>query len=337
MDDKNSQPETQDALDKPASTEPSLNSLEELSQGNDKDAAAAQDQAEAPGPQKPKKKGIKRLLGFFNIYMVIFIFLLVVGGAVFAVFYLNSKKVPTPPKISVEDLSSEAINRIASEGQASIGDPDLLLNVQSNAVFAGQILARGDVNIAGKLQLGQGLNIPSITVSGSSNLGTAQVNQLSVANSMVVQGELTVQRSLNVGGAATFNGAITAQRVVTSSLTLSGTGVLEVNNHIKISGPNPGHSVGGAVGAGGSASVSGSDTAGRVNINTGQSTPPGCFITVNFRQRFTGNPRISLTPTSAGAALTTYYATTTPTSFSVCTAQGAPTGSTLDFNYFIVE
>lgn len=336
MDDKNKQSESQDALDQPPA-EPSLNSLEDLSEGNDKDASADGGQGDAPKAPKPKKKGIKRILGFFNVYMMIFIFLVVVGGAVFAVYYLNSKKVPPVPQISIEDLSDQAIQDIASEGQASIGDPDLLLNVQSNAVFAGQILARGDVNIAGNLRLGQNLSIPQLTVSGASNLGTAQVNQLQVANSMVVSGELTVQRGLNVGGAGTFNQGITAARVTTSSLVLSGTGNLEVNNHIKIGGPNPTHSTGSAVGSGGSASVSGSDTAGRVNINTGQSTPAGCFITVTFRQRFASAPRISLTPTSAGAALTHYYATTTPTSFSVCAAEGAPTGRNLDFNYFIVE
>lgn len=344
MEDKDKQPDNQDALDQPAQSEQSLNSLEELSEGSEREKAEAaasgsQSANDAPTPpaSKPKKKGFKRLASFVNVYMVIFVFLLVIGSAVFTVYYLNSKKVPPPPRISLEDLSAEAIREIAAEGQAKIGDPNMLLNIQSNAVFDGQILARGDVNIAGNLRLGQTLSIPNLTVSGSSNLGNAQVNQLAVANSMVVQGSLTLQQGLNVGGTATFNGAVTAGRITTSNLVLSGTGNLEVNNHLKVGGPNPGRSVGSAVGAGGSASVSGSDTAGRVNINTGQNTHAGCFITVNFTQRYGSAPRINLTPVSAGAALTAYYGTTTPTSFSICAAQGAPTGSNLDFNYFIVE
>jgi cytoskeletal protein CcmA (bactofilin family) len=338
MDKKDNQ---EDALDNPPA-EPSLNSLEQLSEGTDKEqaeAAAAADGSTPSGvkPPKPKKKGFKRLLAFFNVYLVGAILLFLVGGAVFAVYYLNAKKTPPTPELTVEDLSEDALNDIASEGAASIGSSDLLLNVKSNAVFAGQILAQSDVNIAGNLRLGQALSVPNITVSGTSNLGTAQVNQLAVANSMVVAGDVTIQRGINVAGAATFSGAVTAGRITTSSLTLSGTGALELNNHIIVNGPTPGRNTGGAVGNGGSASVSGSDTAGKVNINTGQGTSAGCFITVNFVQRYNSPPNVIVSPSSAGAGRTNFYATSTNTSFSVCTADPAPTGATLDFNYFVVE
>jgi hypothetical protein len=336
--DKNKDDKPADGATPPAQSEEDINSLEQLSEGADKAAAdqAAAETAAAANAPKPKKKGIKKILGFFNIYLLSFILLLIVGGAVFGVFYLNSKKAPKAPEIAVEDLSEESLNSIASQGEASIGSSDLLLNIQSNAVFNGQILAKGDVNIAGELRLGKQLAVPNLTVSGSSNLGTAQVNQLQVANSMTVQGALTVQQGLNVGGAATL-GAVTASKVTTSSLTLSGTGALELNNHIIVNGPNPSRSTGGAVGSGGSASVSGSDTAGKVNINTGQGTAPGCFITVNFVQRFNTVPNVIISPLTGGAAITDYYASATNTNFSVCTATAAPTGSTLDFSYLIIE
>src|SRR5688572_28441272 len=141
--------ENQDALDQPPA-EPSLNSLEELSEGTDKDASAAgAANPAAPAKAGAKQKGIKRLLGFFNVYLLGFIFLLIVRVAVFVVYYLNSLKTPPTPQIGVEDLSEETLNEFANEGHASIGSSDLLLNVKSNAIFAGQILVQGDVNIAG--------------------------------------------------------------------------------------------------------------------------------------------------------------------------------------------
>ncbi|HYH74357.1 MAG TPA: hypothetical protein VD735_00190 [Candidatus Saccharimonadales bacterium] len=317
-------------------SEGDINSLENLSEGNDKTEATTEEATPDVAAPKPKKKGFKRILGFFNVYLVAFIFLLVVGGAVFTVYYLNSKKTPKTPEIAVEDLSEETLNQVANQGEATIGSSDLLLNFQSNAVFNGQILAKGDVNIAGDLKLGRALNIPSLIVSDTSNLGNAQINQLSVANSMVVAGSLTVQQGLSVGGTTTL-AALTASRISTGTLVLSGTGALELNNHIIVNGPNPSRSTGGAVGSGGSASVSGSDTNGRVNINTGQGTNSGCFITVNFTQRYGTAPTVNLTPASAGASNTRFYATSTPTSFSVCAGSPAPTGSNLDFYYFVVE
>jgi cytoskeletal protein RodZ len=328
--------ENQDALDQPPA-EPSLNSLEELSEGNDKDTAASGgEDAGAPKSPKPKQKGIKRLLGFFNVYLLAFIFLLIVGGAVFAVYYLNSQKTPKTPAVAVEDLSEETLNEIANEGQASIGSSDLLLNVKSNAIFAGQILAQGDVNIAGNLQLGKGLSIPALTVSGQSNLGTAQANQLSVANGIIVTGQATFQQGINVTGSSNI-ATLTSGRITTSSLTLSGTGALELNNHIIVNGPAPSRSMSGAVGSGGSGSVSGSDTAGVVHINTGQGTSAGCMITISFTQRYNSAPNVIISPSSPGAGRTAFYVTSTNASFSICAADPAPTGSVLDFNYFVVE
>src|SRR4051812_32499429 len=79
MDKKDDKP--QDAA-APAQSEEDINSLENLSEGNDKDAATTEEApADAPAP-KHKKKGIKRILGFFNVYLVAFIFLFIVGAAV---------------------------------------------------------------------------------------------------------------------------------------------------------------------------------------------------------------------------------------------------------------
>src|SRR5690349_14112505 len=38
-------------------------------------------------PKKPQQKGFKKILAKFNIYLLLFIFILVMAGAAFAVFY----------------------------------------------------------------------------------------------------------------------------------------------------------------------------------------------------------------------------------------------------------
>src|SRR5262249_36249372 len=152
------------------------------------------------------------------------------------------------------------------------------------------------------------LEVPTITVSGVSNLNTAQISTLSVAQNTTLQGAVSLNSTLNVAGklstsndvnigkSLNVNGSLTAPRITTGNLTLGGNGTLTLNNHVKASGPTPNRSQGSAVGGGGSTSISGSDLAGTVNINTGNSPHPGCFVTVTFVQRYDSTPRVMITP-----------------------------------------
>ena len=56
-----------------------INSLEQLSEGKDKEpTGGATEITEPTNTPPPKKKGIKRILGFFNVYLLIFILLLLI-------------------------------------------------------------------------------------------------------------------------------------------------------------------------------------------------------------------------------------------------------------------
>lgn len=287
------------------------------------------------GVSGKKPSAFKRFLQRFNVYLLIFVFLLVVGGAFAAITYLNGKKVAPIPTLTTQELTQETLDQLA-KGDATVGNATSVLNVQSNAVFAGQVLVGGDLNVAGTLKLGKPLSVPDITVSGTSNLAGVQVNTLQVAQDTTMQGSLVLQKNLNVGGSADINGSLRTNSLTTTNLTLSGTGAFQLNGHIIAGGNTPGRTYGSAIGSGGTASISGSDTAGIVNINTGGNGGNGCLVTINFTSKYNVPPYIALTPASADAAQIQYYIQRTTTNFQVC-AIGTVSGRVLSFTYIVFD
>lgn len=305
--------------------------------------AAIEDAKESESKEKKKKKDspIRRLWDALNIYLLIFGLLVIVAVGVFAVSYLNSRKAPNTPATALQDLTQEQLAQIAS-GDAQVGDPRYVLNVQSDAVFAGNGLFRGDLNVAGSLQVGKPLSVSSITVSGTSNLTNIQSETLSVTNSLTVQGKVTIQSSaiirddLTVGSNARVEGTLSASKVSTNNLELLGNATLSLGGHLSSGGPTPSRDNGNALGTGGTSSVSGNDTAGTVNINTGVSTTAGCFVNIIFGSAYPSTPAVLVTPIGEAAALLDYYVNRSSTGFSICTANAAPNSRSFAFDYFII-
>lgn len=298
---------------------------------------AAKEAAASPTPEAPAEKKvspIKRFLRKVNVYLLGFILLLVIAGAVTVVYYLNSQKAPDNPDIANQGLTQDALKQLANT-DASVGDTSQTLTIQGNAVIAGQTLTRGDLNVAGKFQTGGGIQGPSLTISGAANLGETQINSLQVAQNTAIQGSTTM-RDLNVAGTANFSGPITASQITASKLILSGNAVLEIPNHLSFTGPSPRRDLDpGVLGAGGSSSLNGSDTSGTVNVSTGSSPRAGCFIQVTFAQAFSKQPRVIISPVGAAAGQTQYYVNRSTTGFSICFANAAPANQTFAFDYFI--
>ena len=287
------------------------------------------------GSDKPKKiSKVRRLFKKINIYLLLFILVVIVSLIITLVFYLNSQKPPIVPTIADQELTEDALRDLASK-DASVGGAAQTLTIQGNAVIDGQTLMRGNLNIAGNFQTGGSIQGPNLTISGTSNLGTTQINTLQIANTLAVQGGTTM-RDLNVSGASTFSGPITASQITTSRLVLSGNASLEVPNHISFTGPAPGRTINNAaLGGGGTASVSGSDTAGTVNVNTGNSPQAGCMIRLNFAQAFSKQPHVIISPVGNAAGRTQYYVDRDQAGFSICTAAPAPGNSAFAFDYFV--
>lgn len=299
---------------------------------------SAENSNAAPIGQGPKQSFGKRFINklfSFNIYLLLFIFIIIIAGVIVLIsFNYSKKKSNTPGTVSTTTLSQDTLDQLANS-DATVGSSGQVLNVQSSAVFAGKVLARSDLEVAGNLQLGGNLSLPNITVTDAATLGQVNISKnLSVSGNSAVQGQQTIGSSLQVGGSGSFSGALSAPQVSTNNLQLNGDLVL--TRHINIGGGTPGRSNGSAVGGGGTATVSGSDTAGSVSINTGSDPNAGCFITVNFTAKFNSTPRVLVTPVGSAAGSIGYYVNRTTSSFSICSSSTPPSSASFGFDYFIV-
>jgi cytoskeletal protein CcmA (bactofilin family) len=295
--------------------------------------------------KKDKKSDKKKSTGNFfqdliaklNIYLLIFILILVVAGLVMFISYQNSRKSKNTSATS-QELSEETLKEI-SGNETTVGDPKQLLTVESNAVFSGKVLIRDSLDVAGAIKVGGAINLPGITVSGTSNFDKIEVNSLSIAGDTSIQGQLTVQKNLTVSGAATFSGTISAPSVNIDSLKLNQD--IQLNRHIDAGGSSP-RIAAGSVGSGGTVSISGSDTAGTVTVNFGSGASAGAIATVTFANAFSGNPHVVITPVATlGSGLVGtnqgYYITSrTPSGFTIASSGTPPAGS-ISFDFIAID
>lgn len=301
-------------------------------------AEQASEQAKNPTSQPTEKKisPIKRFFRRANLYFLMFLLVVVIAAVITVVNYLNNQKAPVQPTIATQDLSEEDLQQLANN-DASVGGASQTLTIQGNAIIEGQTLMRGDLNVAGNFQSGGTIQGSGLTISGSSNLGEAQINSLQVAQNTAIQGSTTM-RDLSVSGSSTFSGAVTASQLTVSRLILSGNASLQIPNHISFTGPSPSRSINsGPLGSGGSASVNGSDTTGTVNISTGNNPQSGCFVRINFNQQFSNNPHVIISPVGSAAGRTQYYVDRNQSGFSVCAASPAPANQSFAFDYFVTN
>ncbi|HEY4964090.1 MAG TPA: hypothetical protein VIH90_05335 [Candidatus Saccharimonadales bacterium] len=284
------------------------------------------------GPKKPK--AVKVFLSKFNIYLTMFGLLLLIAVIIIAVAYFQSKKASTST-IKSQGLSSSTLQQLANS-DATVGGPQQVLNVESNAVFAGKVLIRGSLEVAGGLQVSGTVSFQNIAVSGTTNLQQASIAQaLTVGSTLNVQGAGTFNQGIQVNGSGTFSGAITTPQLTTPNFQLNGD--LTLTHHFIVGGPSPASSPGNALGSGGTASIGGSDTAGAVSVNTGGGPTAGCFITVNFASAYKQIPYVIVTPVGQAAGGLAYYITRNDSSFTICSASAAPANSSFAFDYFVVD
>ena len=282
-----------------------------------------------PAGKKPDKGSsrISRLTSAKNFYLIVFVTLLILAaGLVVAALRWpddgSSDKVNKPRSLTPDQLAELA------GSTTLVGDAKQILDIQSDTIFEGQVLARSDVDIAGSLKVGGALSLPSV------NIGDGSFNTLAVAGNVTLQGQLTVQGNFTAGGSASFK-TLSASQLNVSSLQLSGD--LAINRHITPGGGVPTKSNGSALGSGGTASVSGSDTAGTVTINTGGGPPAGCFLSVNFVAKFNTTPRVVISPSNSSAGNLNYYTNRNTSGFSLCTTNVPSAGTNYIFDYIVFD
>lgn len=279
---------------------------------------------------------LRRLKEHFNIYLLVFVLLVIIAVVATTIIYINSNKANTSAvnaTIDQQNLPAETLQELAANG-VQVGDPKQVLNIQSNAVFAGTVLVKGELQIAGGLKIGSGsLTLPEVTVGGTANINQLQTQTLDVSGNTRLN-SLSVNNGLSVNGNGTFNGGVTTPQLSVGRLQLNGD--LSITRHLIAGGATPGRSNGG-LGNGGTSSVSGSDTAGSISINTGGGATAGCMVTVNFANAYGSTPHVIITPVGSGAAGLSYYINRSANNFSVCTTTAPPSNSSFGFDYHVFE
>jgi cytoskeletal protein CcmA (bactofilin family) len=285
-------------------------------------------------PKKSLAQKVQGLVGRVNIYVLLFLLIILIAGvATFASFKASNKEASV--SIDGQNLSPEDLQKLKNT-DTSVGDAKQTLTIASNAVFNGRVLIRDSLDVAGTIRIGGTLALPGITVSGTSAFENVQVgSNISVAGNGAVQGTLTVQKDLTVGGNATFAGNITASRISIDVFTLNGD--LQLNRHIDAGGPSPRVTAGSAVGGAGTVSISGTDTAGTVNINFGFGTSAGILANISFVNTFNQTPHVVITPVGSNCASLNYYVNRTTGGFSIGTANAGPSGVSCAFDFIVID
>ena len=281
----------------------------------------------------PRRNIFRWVSAHLNIYLALFVGLLVISGGGGAALYFRSNTSET--NVPSQPLSQSTLDQL-SNSDVSVGEPKHNLTVQSDTVFSGNVLVRDSLQIAGTLQVGSNLAIAGLRVTGNSTFDDVQVTKsLALTGKGSIQGQLNIQKSLQVNGGGTFLGAVSAPSITAGALQLNGD--LTLTHHLTAGGSTPGRSNGPAIGGGGTASVSGSDTSGSITINTGSGPSAGCYITVNFATKFNSTPHVVISPVGSAAAGLNYYVNRTTNNFTVCAASVPASGTTYVFDYIALD
>ncbi len=326
-------PESTDSANTPAPDSGQSSS----EQGASLEGSSADDPKDAIAKAPPKQglgKKVQGLITHLNIYLVLFIFIVVLAVGIVLIGIQRNKKAAAPTTINTQTLTADELKKL-TESEQKVGDPKSTLTIESNAIFSGKVLVRDSLDVAGTIKVGGSLSLPGISVSGESSFDQIKANNLNITGNVAIQGNLTVQKGITSSAGATFGGPISAPQLTVQSLQLSGD--LTITRHIDAGGGTPGKVDGSSLGSGGTASISGSDTAGTVTINTGGGPGAGCFVTVNFSQKFSGNPHVVITPVGSAAASLQYYINRSNTNFSICTANAPAGGSSFSFDYIAID
>lgn len=276
-------------------------------------------------------------LSVINVYLLLFILLIVLALIVtFLSYQRNKVEEEKQEALLTEPLSEEALEQLR-QTDVKVGDPKQILSIESNAIFSGNVLIRDSLEVAGQLKVGEPLELSGLTVSGASNFDQLRANGLDVSGNAAIQGQLSIQQGLSVGGNLNVAGNLSASRLTINRLEVGND--LTVDGHINAGGGTPSRSGGAAIGAGGTTSISGNDTAGTVNINTGGGAGGGCFVTVSFVNAYGSTPHVVVTPVGSAAGNLDFYINRSSSSFSICATNTGSTasGKSFAFDYVVIN
>jgi hypothetical protein len=184
----------------------------------------------------------------------------------------------------------------------------------------------------------------NISGSGSSSSGSAESSEGS-------DGALTLNISasgLTVGGDATFQGNVFFYKLVTFVQKTVFNDDVSFNGHITTGGSAPTVSLEAAAGITtpppdnpdanlAKDTISGNDNSGGLSVTFGDNATAGEILTVKFAKPYGAAPSVFLTPTNQAAAGAKYYIVSAKDGFKVVITDPPAAGSTLNFNYLVIQ
>jgi len=325
------------SLEESSTTEVVTDDVDALeSTGEDDVAKQAKEEAAAISGQK--KSFGDRVLKFTkgtNLYLLGFGLLLAVAGFVTFVAMTSDNTQQAGLSIDGNELSQDALDELLKT-DTSIGDVKETLTVEANAIFKGKVLVKDSLDVAGTLNVGGTLALSGLSVSGNTSLQDAGLSgSLSVSGNTNITGTTTIESNLTVAGDVSIGGSLSAASLNVE--TIQFTNDLRILRHIDTGGSTPSASRGSAIGGAGSVSISGTDTAGTVTINTSGGVSSGALININFANAYSRTPHVIISPVGSTSAVLDYYVTRTSTGFSVSSAGNPSPSTTYVFDYWVAE
>jgi hypothetical protein len=267
------------------------------------------------GPEAPLQQSPSSMFKFNNrlyIVLIVLAVLLLAGGVAYSVFKTTKQSSNKTIVINTQSLSNGTLNKVTSS-LGNTGKVNTQLTITPNTLF------KNDVEIQGK---------------------TSTDSDLQVGGNLTVGGTLSVKGSSNFGANLSVAGQITAASLSVGSLsigTINLSGDFNLTGHIIPSGTAPSVSANVAA-AGGTATISGNDTAGTVTINIGSGKANGGELAiVTFHKPFATTPKVEITPVNAQSAQLFYFVSQSPTFFSIECAATPANGASYTFNYFVTQ
>ncbi|HUC95575.1 MAG TPA: hypothetical protein VMR76_01280 [Candidatus Saccharimonadia bacterium] len=268
----------------------------------------------------------------FDRYLIIFVFVIIIV-VVFGFYIVDKNKSPSTPAIKSQTLTQSVLNQL-NNTNVQVGSNQQILSVESNTIFSGSVLIKGGLQVAGATNLVGGLNISNINISGNSQLNQISGNEINISGISTLKGQVIIGGGLNVSGTSTLSGAVNAGSLTVSSLQVNGD--IQIAHHLDTSGLSPKIASQGSIGSGGTVSINGTDTAGAIALNFGNSPTSGCIAIVTFNQSFNTTPEVIISPENAAASSLDYYVNNkTTSSFDICISSN-PNTETAIFDYFVI-
>lgn len=265
-----------------------------------------------PNPWKPN------LPKYTLVIIGVVVVLALIAVALLVLLKQPSKKIaPTPIVINTQSLDNGTLNRLTA--QAGPNQTKQQLTIAPDTLFKNTVQVQGSLKADQDLDIGGNLNVQDKTT---------------------LQGAVGINSNLAVRGSLSVGGALSAASLNVGSLavtTVNASGSINFGGHLIPSGTTPNVRASVAAG-GGSVAISGNDTAGTVTITIGSGNLlAGEMAIISFHTPFATTPKVQLTPITSTASTLDYYATRSPTFFTIETSSVPTATTSYVFDYLVTQ